>query len=132
MFIYSVYTQQIVVVFLLPQWSSKASHSLFSRLCLCSRVDRLEVTEKVHCNFTQVSHQICCAKSHSGAFTLEQSLALAEVTSMSAQFIISRPLTLLVYGPRIKKAHSKHTEKGKQSTVRALNIQLERGGTEAK
>lgn len=63
---------------------------------------------------------------------MEQSLALAEVTSMSAQFIISRPLTLLVYGPRIKKAHSEHTEKGKQSTVRALNIQLERGGTEAK
>lgn len=47
---------------------------------------------------------------------------------MSAQFIISRPLTLPVYGPRIKKAHSEHTEKGKRSAVRALNIQLDRGG----
>lgn len=46
---------------------------------------------------------------------------------MSEQFIISQPLTLLVYGPRIKKAYSEHTEKGKQSTVRALNIQLARG-----
>lgn len=42
-----------------------------------------------------------------------------------------------MYGPRIKKAHSEHTEKGKQreaqgegerGTVRALNIQLEREG----
>lgn len=50
--------------------------------------------------------------------------------------LFSRPLTLLVYGPRIKKAHSEHTEKGQQreaqregerGTVRALNIQLERG-----
>lgn len=53
----------------------------------------------------------------------------AEVTSMSAQFIISRPLTPPVYwGPRIKKAHSEHTEKGKRSAVRALNIQLDKGG----
>lgn len=52
----------------------------------------------------------------------------AEVTSMSAQFIISRPLTPPVYwGPRIKKAHSEHTEKGKRSAVRALNIQLDKG-----
>lgn len=58
----------------------------------------------------------------------------AEVTSMSAQFIISRPLTPPVYwGPRIKKAHSEHTEKGKRSAVRALNIQLDKGGrTEAR
>ncbi len=54
-------------------------------------------------------------------------MALAEVTSMSAQFIISRPLTPLLHGPRIKKAHSEHPEKGRQSTVCALNIQLERG-----
>lgn len=54
-------------------------------------------------------------------------MALAEVTSMSSQFIISRPLTLLVYGLRIIKAYSQPTEKGKQGTVRALNIQLERG-----
>lgn len=54
-------------------------------------------------------------------------MALAGVTSMSSQFIISRPLTLLVYGPRIIKAYSQPTEKGKQGTVRALNIQLERG-----
>lgn len=47
---------------------------------------------------------------------------------MSAQFIISRPLTPPVYwGPRIKKAHSEHTEKGKRSAVRALNIQLDKG-----
>lgn len=52
----------------------------------------------------------------------------AEVTSMSAEFIISRPLTPPVYwGPRIKKAHSEHTEKGKRSAVRALNIQLDKG-----
>lgn len=57
---------------------------------------------------------------------------LAEVTSMSVQFIISRPLTPPVYGPRIKKAHSEHTEKGKRSAVRALNIQLDRGEMEAK
>lgn len=50
---------------------------------------------------------------------------------MSSQFIISRPLTLLAYGARIKKAHSQHAEKGEQSAVRALNIQLE-GGTEEK
>lgn len=74
-----------------------------------------------------MSHQIFGGKSYSGAFNLEQSSALAEVTSMSAQFIICRPLTLLVYGQRIKKAHSEHTEKGKRSTVRALNIQLGRG-----
>lgn len=63
---------------------------------------------------------------HSG-----RAVALAEVTSMSAQFIISRPLTLFVYGPRIKKAYSHHAEKGKQGAVRALNIQLE-GRTEEK
>lgn len=52
-----------------------------------------------------------------------------EVTSMSAQFIIFRPLTPPVYwGPRIKKAHSEHTEKGERSAVLALNIQLDKGG----
>lgn len=80
-----------------------------------------------------MSHQMFAAESHSAAFVLQPSLALAEVTSMSAQFIISRPLTRLVYGQRIKKAHSEHTEKGKQGAVRALNIQLERrGGAEEK
>lgn len=90
--------------------------------------------ENVHCNLTQMCHSKQFGqKSHSEAFTSEQRSVLAEVTSMSAQFIISRPLTPPVYGPRIKKAHSEHTEKGKRSAVRALNIQLVReGGTEAK
>lgn len=34
---------------------------------------------------------------------------------MSAQFIISRPLTSPVYGPGMKKAHSQRAEKGQQS-----------------
>lgn len=63
--------------------------------------------------FTQMSHQIFGRESplrsiHFGA------LALAEVTSMSAQFIICRPLTLLVFGPRIRKAHSQARWKKKK------------------
>ena len=53
-------------------------------------------------------------------------VALAEVTSMSAQFIICRPLALLVYGPRIKKAFSQARWKKRQAE-RALNIQWEGG-----
>ena len=52
----------------------------------------------------------------------------AKVSSVSAQFIISRPLTPLVYGSRIKKAYSQDAEKGTQAAVRALNIQLEMVG----
>lgn len=68
-------------------------------------------------------------KASMRAIQLGRSVSVhAEVTSMSAQFIISRPLTPPVYwGPRIKKAHSEHTEKGKRSAVRALNIQLDKG-----
>lgn len=52
---------------------------------------------------------------------------------MSAQFIISRPLTLLVYGPRIKKAYSQHAEKGKQLEHGArVEYSISEGGTAGK
>lgn len=100
-----------------------------SGLCAGATVKRRQKTNTFLCPNVK-SHTYLDRKKRQiilGGIQVASVVALAKVSSMSEQFIISQPLTLLVYGPRIKKAYSEHTEKGKQSTVRALNIQLARG-----
>lgn len=101
-----------------------------SGLCAGATVKRRQKTNKFLCPNVKSHTYLDREKKRQiilGGIQVASVVALAEVSSMSEQFIISQPLTLLVYGPRIKKAYSEHTEKGKQSTVRALNIQLARG-----
>lgn len=89
-------------------------------------VKKNSTLDQVHPNVTS---NIFERSPHSKALTSELPRRLHRLLPCLHSSLFLDLWHLLVYGPRIKKACSQqHTEKGKQSTVRALNIQLEERG----